>query len=69
MKGDPQLGSMDLSVERGGKGRRAKRGAWIGASQHFLCQFSTLSTAWWVTGLKCSEEPKALGNTSWGGQG
>ena len=36
-------GSLDAAVEEGGKGRRARRGAYVGVSRHFF--FPTLSTA------------------------
>jgi len=37
----PQLGSLDPAVEEGGKGRRARSGAWVGASRHFFFFFTS----------------------------
>ena len=35
-EGEPQLGSLDLPVEGGGKERRARRGAWVEVTRHFF---------------------------------
>jgi len=40
------LGSLDPALDEGREGRRARRGAWIGASRHFFFHFK------YCTGLK-----------------